>query len=113
MRAEFERKYLSLEDQDVSMSHKVCLYLAILFIIFHSFLKDSSSASSKNIFNNLPALFAPKKSSLRDDLDRFLSTDPEDVGDALLWWYEHKHLYPHLYCMALDYLSIPGKISYY
>ena len=26
-----------------------------------------------------------------------------------MWWYEHKHIYPHLSRMAMDYLSIPGK----
>lgn len=45
---------------------------------------------------------------MRDELDRYLSTDPEHVSDALAWWYEHKHVYPRLHRMALDYLSIPG-----
>jgi hypothetical protein len=26
-----------------------------------------------------------------------------------MWWYEHKHIYPRLYCMALNYHTIPGK----
>jgi len=73
------------------------------------FLPKELLSESKNIFDNLPTLLAPKKSALQDDLDRFLSTDPEEVTDVLLWWYEHKHIYPHLYRMALDYLSIPGK----
>ena len=25
------------------------------------------------------------------------------------WWYEHRSLYPHLLCMALDYLTVPDK----
>jgi len=62
------------------------------------------------MFDNLPALQAPRRSELRDELESFLSTDPEHVEDVLLWWFEHKHMYPRLYRMALDYLTIPGKI---
>jgi hypothetical protein len=109
VRAEFDRKYAILDVSEAPTSQKVHLF-HVVFLIVHFFPKESSSGS-KNIFDNLPALLAPKKSALRDDLDRFLSTDPEDVTDALLWWYEHKHVYPHLYRMALDYLSIPGKFS--
>ena len=46
---------------------------------------------------------------MRDELDRYLSTDPEHVLDVLVWWYEHKGTYPRLSRMALDYLSIPGE----
>jgi hypothetical protein len=66
---------------------------------------------SKNIFDNLPVLQPPKPAELCGELDRYLSTDPEHVADALAWWYEHKHIYPHLHRMALDYLSIPGMYS--
>ena len=69
---------------------------------------ESKPASSENIFDNLPALQPPKPSELRSELDCYLSTDPEHVTDALAWWYEHKHVYPRLHRMALDYLSIPG-----
>lgn len=31
-----------------------------------------------------------------------------DVVDAVAWWYDHRKAYPHLSCMALDYLTIPG-----
>jgi hAT family C-terminal dimerisation region len=36
---------------------------------------------------------------------------PEDVKneDVLHWWYEHKHVYPNLSRMALDYHTIPCK----
>lgn len=56
-------------------------------------------------------LQAPKPVELRGELDQYLSTDPEHVTDALTWWYEHKHVYPQLHQMALDYLSIPGTFS--
>ncbi len=62
-----------------------------------------------NIFDNLPSLQAPRPAELHSKLDKYLGTDPEHVTDALAWWYEHKHMYPHLHRMALDYLSIPGK----
>ena len=72
---------------------------------------SESSILSNNIFDNLPAIQAPRASDLRDELERFLSTDPEHVDDVFIWWYEHKHVYPCLYRMALDYLTIPGKCT--
>jgi len=71
------------------------------------FLQCSSSSSFKNIFDDLPALSAPPQSDLRDELDRYLSTDPEHVTDALAWWYEKRAIYPCLHRMVLDYLTIP------
>ena len=29
--------------------------------------------------------------------------------DPLKWWHDNRHVYPVLYRMALDYLSIPGE----
>jgi hypothetical protein len=69
-------------------------------------------SKSKNIFNNLPSLQAPKPAELHGELDKYLSTDPKHVTDTLAWWYEHKHVYPRLHRMALDYLLIPGKLEY-
>jgi hAT family C-terminal dimerisation region len=60
------------------------------------------------MFDDLPALAALKPSDLRDELDRFLSTDPEYVQDVLSWWFERRHTFPRLSRMARDYLSIPG-----
>ena len=51
---------------------------------------------------------APKATDLRDEIDRYLSTDPEHTDNVLLWWAEWKKAYPCLSRMALDYLSIPG-----
>lgn len=65
--------------------------------------------SAANIFDDLPALSAPKSSELRDELDRYLSTDSEQVMDVCQWWYERRVVYPRLHRMALDYLTIPGK----
>ena len=41
---------------------------------------------------------------------RYLSTDPENVKDVLIWWHERKAMYPRLSRMALDYLTIPGTL---
>ena len=71
------------------------------------------SSSSTNIFDNLPALSAPQPTELQDELERYLSIDPEDVSEPLLWWFERKHIYPHLSRMALDYLSIPRMFELY
>ena len=65
--------------------------------------------SSSKTFDHILALSAPRQSDLRNELERFLATDPEEVADVLLWWFEQKHIYPRLYRMALDYLSIPHK----
>jgi len=67
------------------------------------------SLKEQNIFDELPALAAPQMMKLRDEFACYLSTDPKQVKNVLLWWHEHKSMYPHLSCMALDYLTIPGK----
>jgi hypothetical protein len=45
---------------------------------------------TKNIFDSLPAICAPKTADLRDELDRYLSTDPEHTNNVLLWWTERR-----------------------
>jgi hypothetical protein len=65
----------------------------------------------KNMFDNLPSLTAPTWKELWDELDRYLSTDPEIVEEVLMWWHEHRGMYPCLSRMALDYLTIPGMPS--
>lgn len=45
-----------------------------------------------------------------DEYDRYLQAPVEIVEDVLRWWYEHRDLYPRLSRMALDYLTIPGKL---
>jgi hypothetical protein len=64
--------------------------------------------STNNIFDNLPSLTSTT-SDIRNELDQYLATDTEDVRDGLLWWHERRTTYPHLSCMAQDYLSIPSK----
>ena len=60
-----------------------------------SILQRSSSAN--NIFDDLPALTAPLKADLRDELERYLATDPEHVTDSISWWYENRSVYPRLH----------------
>jgi hypothetical protein len=72
---------------------------------------DADIMYQQNIFDNLAALATPKYSELRDELDRFLSTDVEAVEDVIQWWIEHKAMYPRLSRMAIDYLTIPGMYS--
>ena len=50
-----------------------------------------------------------RTSATDDEFDRFLSTGPEDVKDALAWWNQNRAVYPRLARMAFDYLTIPGK----
>jgi hypothetical protein len=78
-------------------------------LITDLFDDQPSSSSSENIFDDLPALSAPSKSDLRDELDHYLSTDPEHVTNALAWWHKKRFVYPRLHRMALDYLTIPGE----
>jgi hypothetical protein len=73
---------------------------------------EMSEKRSKNIFDNLPALSAPRIRELCDELDRYLSTDPKHVVDVLMQWMERKSMYPNLSHMALDYLSIPDELIY-
>lgn len=53
------------------------------------------------------------KAVTHDEIDRYLTTDTEDVKNVLSWWWERKSLYPCLSRMALDYLSIPGMIYFF
>lgn len=60
------------------------------------------------------ALLKPSNSSeTRSELDRYLSTDTEEVDDPLLWWAERRSMFPALLRMALDYLSIPGVFIHF
>lgn len=70
--------------------------------------KSSSKSSSKqpNLFDKL--LKPSPSNETRNELDRYLATDTEDVEDPLLWWAERRSMFPALSRMALDYLSIPA-----
>jgi hypothetical protein len=61
----------------------------------------------------MAALAAPESTELRDELDRYLGSDPEHVIDGVRWWYDHRVEYPCLSRMAIDYLVIPRKWLYH
>jgi hypothetical protein len=42
------------------------------------------------------------------ELDEYLSQPIEKVRDPIAWWWDHRHTFPKLSNMALDYLSVPG-----
>lgn len=76
--------------------------------------QKNSATSTSNIFDDLPSLKLAEATEPQDELERFLSTERDlRVKDGLHWWVEHKHLYPRLHRMALDYLSIPGKFFFF
>jgi hypothetical protein len=56
---------------------------------------------------------APLNKELRSELAEYLSTEPENVKDPLLWWVEMRAVYPRLSQMARNYLSIPGMSTPY
>lgn len=58
----------------------------------------------------MAAFAPPEDDELKDELARYLSTDPEYTDDVLMWWHDHEHQYPKLSRMALDFLSIPGTL---
>ena len=72
-------------------------------------LLQTSVSCSANIFDNLECLSAPKAEDLRDELDKYLSSDPVHVIDAIKWWYDRCNIYPRLSRMAMDYLTILCK----
>lgn len=50
-----------------------------------------------------------KEKALNHELEHYLHAKIEAVDDPIQWWQINKLLYPRLHCMALDYLTIPGK----
>ena len=56
-------------------------------------------------FGNLSVTTCPRESEIQE----YLSLPVENVKNLLKWWEDNKHIYLNLHCMALDYISIPGK----
>ena len=47
------------------------------------------------------------------ELDHYLKSPwIKDVKDPLQWWFDNCGSYPHLSCMARDFLMIPGVFFY-
>ena len=72
-------------------------------------MDDTVISDSDNIFDALPALSAPTKAALADELTHYLSAPVEQTLNPLLWWIEKQAIYSRLSRMACDYLCIPGK----
>lgn len=92
------------------------MFSAVFSLVTETLLQPSNSKrSTANTF--LSDIYASESSSDEeaeekpDELDRYLATecDRNAPDDALLWWWEHRHVYPRLSRMAADYLTIPGK----
>jgi hypothetical protein len=70
------------------------------------FVQGSSNATNDNAFDffDIPmqGIIEPH------ELDDYLSQAIERVRDPIEWWWDHRHIFPNLSKMALDYLSIPG-----
>jgi len=59
-------------------------------------MNDTVISDSDNIFDALPALSAPMKAALADELTHYLSAPVEQTLNPLLWWIEKQAIYPHL-----------------
>jgi hypothetical protein len=57
-------------------------------------------------FGDLSVATCPRKSEIQE----YLSLPVEKTNEPLKWWIDNKSKYPNLYRMALDYISIPGKL---
>jgi hypothetical protein len=49
-----------------------------------------------------------KRKKVKTELERYLTTDIEEVSDVLAWWKAHQAAYPVLSQMAFDFLAIPA-----
>ena len=97
-------RWWTRHELEEGMLHPTSNHLTISLILYHM--------KTKNIFDSLPTICAPKTANLCDELNRYLSTDPEHTDNMLLWWAERRGLYWCLSRMVLDYLSIPGMSVY-
>ena len=57
---------------------------------------------------SLDKLSDVETTSLKNKLDAYLDAPCVDTDDPLGWWSENRHIYPRLWRMARDYLTIPG-----
>lgn len=111
VRDEFERSYArsdDVEDEegdgDEEAVNSVCDYAVRMCANTKLVFQETTA----NIFDSIPALARPRRSTLLDELTKYLNADPEYVEDVLSWWYVNRSTYPRLSRMALDYLTIPG-----
>jgi len=71
----------------------------------HYMMRTKSKAKRVRALNELESYY----SSHNDDLHTFKNTSDKRLDNPILWWDEvGQKLYPTLYVVALDYLSIPA-----
>src|SRR5713226_7206276 len=65
------------------------------------------------MISQVPVFCAPSAGTI-DELTCYLNTMPKDIKnkEVLKWWYEHKHVFPCLYQMALNYHTVPCKLIF-
>ena len=99
--------FLTLRNQLPRLTALKMRYISLFSFIIISSCRQGDS----NIFDNLPSLSKLNATNECDELDLYLAASVEDItsGDALKWWHNHRSTYPCLSCMALNYLTIPGK----
>lgn len=71
---------------------------------------DNSNNDAITAFTNIS--ITKVVASWRSELDKYLHKAVENVKDPLKWWIANQHVYPNLYHMALDFLSIPGMLVF-
>ncbi|KIK19179.1 hypothetical protein PISMIDRAFT_108170 [Pisolithus microcarpus 441] len=71
---------------------------------------SGSEGHSTNIFDSLPSLTKRRPAHGGNELNTYLMSSIKDIdpADALMWWHKQHSLYPHLSCVVLDYLTVPG-----
>jgi DNA-directed RNA polymerase specialized sigma24 family protein len=107
--AEFEHAYADIEvGNDKSRDSVSSFLITQSFNFILTYCLKATQTTSDNIFDTLPALSAPQKSVLADELKRYLAAPTEATLDPLLWWIEKEAVYPRLSRMAHNYLCIPG-----
>jgi hypothetical protein len=91
------------------MIWKVVVICSIIVVLIVP-LQNETAHESDNMFDAMQALAAPRTRELRNEIDRYLSTDVEETSDVLMWWRERRSMFPKLARMATDYLSIPRAV---
>ena len=114
VRNEYDHHYQAevevIEALGPSTKDVIC-HVSLYFI--QSLYANYPQDDSQNIYDNLPALAPPLQTVDGDEVTTYLNRGPKDVGDAIKWWYLHKTIYPNLYHIALNYLTIPGLFFFF
>jgi hypothetical protein len=72
--------------------------------------RQQSGPRASNMFDELPAFAVPKSLQADDELASYLRSETEFVKEVIQWWHSKTHIYPRLSRMALDHLTILGRL---